>query len=751
MKLISLTLAALTLVFTLVAQSPQKMSYQAVVRNNSGQIVKDQTISLKASILQGSVSGNAVYTETHKCKTNINGLFSILIGDGVSESSFSMIDWSNGEYFIKTEIDLNGGTNYTITGTTQLLSVPYSFYSSTSETVKTERQSLAEVIDNMNSADGQIKDLSDPTDMKDAVNKEYVTFRISKTGDTLTMGNDQSIIIPGISTANVKAPKVSTLEGYDISNTSASFMGEITDNGWSEITEYGFEYSTDETFENGQGIKVLLQEPITKGTFSAEVDSLTEDMTYYYKAFATNEKGTAYGELQEIITHQVLLSTSPNSGKVSSVIGKGYNIAGLYANSFSIKASVLDYNKMNNDSLIFWDENQKTGAILSASGSTSSEYQGNMSSFADVKASYGGFSGEVKARYEGTEKNRDDFSFATHSSKQIKKAFLIDKDILFEKELLYPYLTDKFKTDIMTKDTAEIWEKYGTDVLLGGMWGGRADYNMLAQKRSNSDGKKIGVYVSARYESVFGSGSGKAEVDKQYSESFETSSVFAQMNSRGGNNALISGPEDFKTWAESINDDNEVFMEFYPGTVVPIYEFIEDPVRREEIRNKREEHLKHYVIPVSATTIPLPINNYFENSGFTKNAGGDNDVNSKSGRNTLVNVSISIKKNSAHDILCTIYLGVKEEHSDNTEFKGSYTFLISSDNEILDFAEKKYSSNTVKIGGSNHDYVSFQNNVTVDWIRNLQVQFDSNHGNDQPYIGIKGTINFVADTRSPLE
>jgi hypothetical protein len=183
------------------------MSYQAVVRNNSGQIVKDQTISLKASILQGSVSGNAVYTETHKCKTNINGLFSILIGDGVSESSFSMIDWSNGEYFIKTEIDFNGGTNYTITGTTQLLSVPYSFYSSTSETVKTERQSLAEVIDNMNSADGQIKDLSDPTDMKDAVNKEYVTFRISKTGDTLTMGNDQSIIIPGISTANVKAQR----------------------------------------------------------------------------------------------------------------------------------------------------------------------------------------------------------------------------------------------------------------------------------------------------------------------------------------------------------------------------------------------------------------------------------------------------------------------------------------------------------------------------------------------------------------
>ena len=137
-------------------------------------------------------------------------------------------------------------------------------------------------------------------------------------------------------------------------------MGEITDNGWSKITEYGFEYSTDETFENGQGIKVQVKEPITKGIFSVEVDSLQEDMNYYYKAYAVNETGTSYGELQELSTFQMLLSTSPNSGKVSSVIGKGYNITGLYANSFSIKSTVLDYNKMNNDSLIFWDENQIT-------------------------------------------------------------------------------------------------------------------------------------------------------------------------------------------------------------------------------------------------------------------------------------------------------------------------------------------------------------------------------------------------------
>ena len=119
-----------------VAQSPEKMSYQAVIRNSSDQLVTNQVVGMQISILQGTVSGEAVYIETHNPTTNANGLVSIEIGGGTLVSgSFSSIDWSNGPFFIKTETDPTGSTNYTITGTSQLLSVPYALHAKTAENI----------------------------------------------------------------------------------------------------------------------------------------------------------------------------------------------------------------------------------------------------------------------------------------------------------------------------------------------------------------------------------------------------------------------------------------------------------------------------------------------------------------------------------------------------------------------------------------------------------------------------------------
>jgi type IV secretory pathway TrbF-like protein len=111
------------------AQAPQKMSYQAVIRNGSNQLIANTNVGMQISILQGSPTGTPVYVETQNSATNINGLVSIEVGAGtVVSGSFSTIDWSTGSYFIKTETDPTGGTTYTITGTSQLLSVPYAFY-----------------------------------------------------------------------------------------------------------------------------------------------------------------------------------------------------------------------------------------------------------------------------------------------------------------------------------------------------------------------------------------------------------------------------------------------------------------------------------------------------------------------------------------------------------------------------------------------------------------------------------------------
>jgi len=133
-KLYSL-LVTLAIISTVFCQSPDKMSYQAVLRDGSSNLISNVVVSMKISILQGSAEGAVAYTETHSPETNANGLVSIEIGTGSTSDDFSVIDWSNGPYFIKTETDQTGGTNYTIIGTSQLLSVPYALHAKTSETV----------------------------------------------------------------------------------------------------------------------------------------------------------------------------------------------------------------------------------------------------------------------------------------------------------------------------------------------------------------------------------------------------------------------------------------------------------------------------------------------------------------------------------------------------------------------------------------------------------------------------------------
>ena len=130
MKKIYSIVSGILLTASVLAQAPQKMSYQAVIRNSSNALVTSTAVGMKISVLQGSATGTAVYVETQLPTTNSNGLASLEIGNGtVATGTFSSIDWANGPYFIKTETDPTGSSNYTIVGISQLLSVPYALYS----------------------------------------------------------------------------------------------------------------------------------------------------------------------------------------------------------------------------------------------------------------------------------------------------------------------------------------------------------------------------------------------------------------------------------------------------------------------------------------------------------------------------------------------------------------------------------------------------------------------------------------------
>ena len=127
-KLITTTLMVLA-VAVAMAQAPDKFTYQAVVRNASNQLVSSQAVGVRISILQGGINGDLAYMETQTAVTNANALMTLQIGGGnVLHGIFADIDWANGPYFLKSEIDPNGGTDYSVTSTQQLLSVPYALY-----------------------------------------------------------------------------------------------------------------------------------------------------------------------------------------------------------------------------------------------------------------------------------------------------------------------------------------------------------------------------------------------------------------------------------------------------------------------------------------------------------------------------------------------------------------------------------------------------------------------------------------------
>ena len=147
------TLIALFILTNILAQTPEKFSYQAVIRNSNNDLVANTQIGMRISILKTSINGSSVYTETHIQNTNTNGLVSVEIGTGNTTDVFSSINWSNDSYFVKTETDPTGGTNYTITGTSQLLSVPYALHAKTATSVVVQSNTTREYVGSLENFD----------------------------------------------------------------------------------------------------------------------------------------------------------------------------------------------------------------------------------------------------------------------------------------------------------------------------------------------------------------------------------------------------------------------------------------------------------------------------------------------------------------------------------------------------------------------------------------------------------------------
>lgn len=257
----------LAVLFTVCSfsQAPEKMSYQAVIRNGSGELVKSSQVNLKISILQYTADGTVVFSETHSTTTNANGLATLEIGSGVVVSgSISSIDWADGPYFLKTETDVTGGTNYALSGTSQLLTVPYALYAKTAE--------------NFVEKDG-------------SVTNELQTLRISN--DTIYLSDGGFVKLPAANT--LLLPPSATAQGVsDIENYSAVLNGVVNANNL--LTAVEFEWGTTTSYGS---MVIADQSPLAGSTnihVTAILNALQTDENYHYRIKASNVVNTTYSD-----------------------------------------------------------------------------------------------------------------------------------------------------------------------------------------------------------------------------------------------------------------------------------------------------------------------------------------------------------------------------------------------------------------------------------------------------------------------
>lgn len=318
----------------LKAQSPSKMSYQAVLRDASNNLVISTPVGMRISILQGNVSGTVLYAETQNVSSNINGLVSIEIGSGtILQGNLSTINWSNGPFYIKTETDIAGGTNYTLIGVSQLMSVPFAFYAQTSgsstpgPTGPSGKNSLVKsttIPAGATCATGGVKlefgidvNANNQLDVAEinATLTQYIcngatgTFQAgTQPGEMLYWNGTSWTIIPPAAQNGQRLsycygipkwtwggcdPLITTNPVTGITPSTATLGGTITDDGGNAITERGVCIATTVNpttaatkFANGSGI----------GTFSATyLDQLTPNTLYHVRAYAITSFGTFYG------------------------------------------------------------------------------------------------------------------------------------------------------------------------------------------------------------------------------------------------------------------------------------------------------------------------------------------------------------------------------------------------------------------------------------------------------------------------
>ena len=302
---------------------PQGINYQAVALDQSGQPIPgidivgrpidDAEIGVRIAILDNPQSGTVLYEELHEVRTDLYGMFNLVIGMGatLSVDPFSSINWQ-GDKFLKVELSIDNDGNYALSAVQQLMSVPYAFLA--------EKAVVAQTAVDIDDAD------ADPTNELQA---------LSVTGDSLTLSNGNTVELPVINDAD--ADPTNEIQVLSRSNDTIYLsnggyavlpVDQVNDadadpsNEIQTITRSG----TDITLSGNGGSVSVFDGNYNNLTNTPTIPTTTSDLTNDSGFLTTEVDGSTTNELQTISKTGGAITLSDNGGSVTVFDGDYNNL-----------------------------------------------------------------------------------------------------------------------------------------------------------------------------------------------------------------------------------------------------------------------------------------------------------------------------------------------------------------------------------------------------------------------------------------
>jgi len=326
---------------------PKKFTYQSVVRDSSGQLITNHNLRMRLSLQRAPQMTN-LYIETHQLTTNSNGLLTCLIGSGQPFlGMMDTIDWSLGNVYIQTEIDLTGGNNFVTLGNQELLSVPYALYSLSSGSSTPGPQG----------PQGSFPPGTQPGEMNYWNGTTWVSVPPGTRGQFLAFCD-------GVPTWGGCLPQVTTTLARIIPPTGVITGGNVTSDGGAAVTARGVAYGT---VQNPTTSNSTTSDGTGTGVFNSTITGLNASTQYYVRAYATNSVGTAYGNEVSFTNSVAGPQPCPGVSTVTDIDGNVYQ--GIQIGTQCWTQSNLKVSKYRNG------DNIPTGLSNSAwQGTTSGAY-----------------------------------------------------------------------------------------------------------------------------------------------------------------------------------------------------------------------------------------------------------------------------------------------------------------------------------------------------------------------------------------